>query len=361
MAKTVVTSAQVAKKAGVSQSAVSRVFSSGTSASQKMTEKVRKAADELGYRPNVIARSLITGQSKMIGLVVAYLENQFYSDILEKLSIALQSQGYQVLVFMAKRTNENVDQLLEELLDYQVDGIVIVSAAMSSDLAARCHKAGVPVLLFNRKQDDETLSAITCNNVLGGKKVAQFFIAGGHQRIAHIAGWEGASTQHDREKGFRRELTASGRDLFAREVGDYHYSSAQRATRAMFSKSQIPDAVFVGNDHMAIAAMDCIRYEFNLRVPQDVSIVGYDDVEQARWPSFALTTIRQPSNRMVEEAVKTLLDHIKVDDQPPRRIEIEGDLVVRSSARIPVGWESQNDKSAAHLADKRELTTKASQ
>ncbi len=360
MAKTVVTSQQVARKAGVSQSAVSRVFSSGGSASRKMTERVMKAADELGYRPNVIARSLITGQSKMIGLVVAYLENQFYSDALEKLSIALQAQGYQVLVFMSKRTNENAGQLLDELLDYQVDGIVMVSAAMSSDLAARCDKAGVPVVLLNRRQDDETLSAVTSNNVLGGKKVAQFLIAGGHQRIAHIAGWEGASTQRDRETGFLRELNASGRELFAREVGDYHYHSAQNATRAMFSKKHTPDAVFVGNDHMAIAAMDCIRYEFKLRIPQDVSIVGYDDVEQAGWPSFALTTIRQPSNRLVEETVKTLLDQIKVSDQPPRRIEIEGDLIVRSSARIPEGWKIQANETA-HRADERELSTEASQ
>ena len=194
MAREAITSLHVAKKAGVSQSAVSRVFSTDASASPKMTAKVLKAANELGYRPNVLARSLITGKSRIIGLVVAYLENQFYPDALEKLSRALQERGYHVLVFMARLSDDNADQLLEELLDYQVDGIVMASVSMSANVSKRCIDAGVPVVLFNRRQDDEALSSITSNNIAGGKKIAQFLIAGGHKRIAHIAGWEGAST-----------------------------------------------------------------------------------------------------------------------------------------------------------------------
>jgi len=338
LVKEAITSQDVAKKAGVSQSAVSRVFSPGASASPEMSRKVRRAAEALGYRPNILARSLITGKSKIIGLVVAYLENQFYPDALERLSKALQDQGYHVLVFMARMTDDNVDELLEELLDYQVDGIVMASVAMSSDLARRCRKAGVPVVLFNRRQDDRSLSAITSDNVLGGKKVAQFLIAGKHQRIAHIAGWEGASTQRDREKGFVGELERQGVSLFDRQTGNYHFDSAQSAAREMFSKSTIPDAVFVGNDHMAFAVMECIRSEFRLRVPDDVSIVGYDDVELAGWPSFSLTTIRQPSRRMVAETVKTLLSQIEIPESHPSRIEIEGPLVIRTSSRIPAEW-----------------------
>jgi len=341
--KDVITSQDVAAKAGVSQSAVSRVFSPGASASAEMTAKVQQAADELGYRPNVLARSLITGKSKIIGLVVAYLENQFYPEALEKLSLALQAQGYHVLVFMATMTDDNVDQLLDELLDYQVEGIVMASTSMSSDLARRCDRSGVPVVFFNRRQDDNTVSAITSDNVKGGRRIAQFLIAGNHRRIAHIAGWEGASTQRDRELGFLNELKEQGVDLFAREVGNYHFDSSQRAARAMFakttsSKKRIPDAVFVGNDHMALAVMECIRTEFGLRVPEDVSIVGYDDVELAAWPSFSLTTIRQPSNKMVAETVNTLMQHIHGSATEPRRIEIDGPLIIRGSAKVPEGW-----------------------
>ena len=133
-----VTSAEVARLAGVSQSAVSRVFTPGASVSAKTMEKVRAAAEELGYRPNVLARSLITGRTRIIGLVVAYLENQFYPMALELLSRALQARGYHILVFMAENSTERVAQVMSELLDYQVDGIITASVAMSNDLTTRC-------------------------------------------------------------------------------------------------------------------------------------------------------------------------------------------------------------------------------
>ena len=149
-----ITSSEVAKRAGVSQSAVSRVFTPGASASAKTVEKVRRIADEMGYRPNFIARAMVSGKSRIIGLVVAYLENQFYPEALEKLSNALQEKGYHVLIFMAGKDNASIEHVIEEILDYQVDGIVTASVAMSSTLANRCRAAGVPMVLFNRSQDD---------------------------------------------------------------------------------------------------------------------------------------------------------------------------------------------------------------
>ena len=339
MVKEVVTSQDVAKLAGVSQSAVSRVFSPGRSVSTKMAAKVRAAADELGYRPNRLARSLITGQSKIIGLVVAYLENQFYPEALEKLSKSLQERGYHVMIFMAKLDDSNVDSLLSSLLDYRVDGIVMASVAVSNDLAARCEAEGIPVVLFNRSQKDERLSAVTSDNIQGAFKIAEFLVAGGHKRIGHIAGWSGASTQIDRERGFRLGLNEAGVDLFAVEVGNFHFDTAQEATRRMFSKSEIPDAVFVANDHMALAAMETMRHEFGIRVGEDVSVVGYDDVDLASWPSFDLTTVRQPANRMVAETVKTLMEHINEDQTQSRRIALDSPLIVRSSARVPAKWQ----------------------
>ncbi len=197
-----VTSMQVAQLAGVSQSAVSRVFTPGASVSAKTAAKVRKAATALGYRPNVLARSLITGKSRIIGLVVAYLENQFYPEAIEKLSHALQEKGYHILVFMANNDDSATDTVIDELLDYQVDGIITASVGMSSTLTARCEAAGIPIVLFNREQDDERLSCVRSDNLAGGRKLAEFLLRAGHKKIAHIAGWEGASTQRDREAGF---------------------------------------------------------------------------------------------------------------------------------------------------------------
>lgn len=333
-----VTSLQVAQRAGVSQSAVSRVFTPGASVSAKTAEKVRQAARDLGYRPNVLARAMITGQSRIIGLVVAYLENHFYPEVLEKLSNALQAEGYHVLIFMASNTLGNLDDVMDEILDYQVDGIILASVAMSSDITLRCEAAGVPVVLFNRLQDDEALSGVASDNLAGGRKLAEFLVAGGHRRIAHIAGWEGASTQRDREAGFLAGLAAAGLSLHARAVGNFQSEDAKQAARALFDTPDRPDAVFVANDHMAFAVMDVLRFELGLSIPGDVSVVGYDDVIIAAWPSYNLTTVRQPANRMVNETVRTMLERISNPDAPARRVAIDGPLIVRGSARIPEGW-----------------------
>jgi len=329
-----ITSMEVAKLAGVSQSAVSRVFTPGASSSKKTNELVRKAAAELGYRPNVLARSLITGKSRMIGLVVAYLDNYFYPEALELLSSALQKKGYHVLIFMSGNKEGDIAEAVDEILDYQVDGIIAASVSMSSDLAKRCTSAGVPVVLFNRTQDDDRLSAVTSDNFQGGQKVARFLLAGGHKRIGYIAGWEGASTQRDREKGFTEELVRNGQELYAREVGNFNSDEARQAARTMFSKQNFPDAVFVANDAMAIAVIDVIRFELGLQVPEQVSVVGYDDVPISSWPAYDLTTVRQPANRMVAETVSILIESIENKTTTARRVEIDGPLMVRGSTKI---------------------------
>ena len=333
-----VTSAEVARLAGVSQSAVSRVFTPGASVSAKTMEKVRAAAEELGYRPNVLARSLITGRTRIIGLVVAYLENQFYPMALELLSRALQARGYHILVFMAENSTERVAQVMSELLDYQVDGIITASVAMSNDLTARCDGAGIPVVMFNRGQDDARLSEVTSDNVNGARRAAEFLIKGGHKRIAHVMGWQGSSTGRDRAEGFKQAMQAAGLQPFAMVDGTYSREKAAAVTRELCQGPERPDAIFVGNDHMAFAVMDTLRHELGLRVPQDVSVVGYDDVPMAAWPAYGLTTIRQPVNRMVEATVAALLNQIEGGSSAPTKVKINGPLMVRTSARIPEGW-----------------------
>ncbi len=337
MTKSRITSLEVAKRAGVSQSAVSRTFTPGASASKKTVEKVRKAAAELGYRPNVLARAMVSGKSRIIGLVVAYLENQFYPEALEKLSNELQKRGYHVLIFMAEQKAGHIDTVVEEILDYQVDGIIAASVALSSDLSERCRAAGVPMVLFNRSQDDPNMSAVTSDNYAGGRKVAEFLLAAGHRKIGYIAGWHGASTQRDREAGFTAALAEAGVALHSRAEGDFKMEKAADATRKMFAHDA-PAAVFVANDHMAFSVLDTLRFELGLRVPEDVSVVGYDDVPAAGWPAYNLTTMRQPTNRMVANTIEILLDQIDKNTGDTRHIAIDGPLIVRGSAQIPKGW-----------------------
>jgi DNA-binding LacI/PurR family transcriptional regulator len=347
MNKDKITSQQVAELAGVSQSAVSRVYTPGASASKKTTAKVHTAAATLGYRPNILARAMVSGKSRIIGLVVAYLENQFYPDAIEKLSTQLQEKGYHVLIFMASKTASNIDSVVDEILDYQVEGIIAASVTLSSQLADRCHSAGIPVVLFNRSQDGEGLYCVTSDNFSGGAKAARFLLAGGHKKIGYIAGSEGASTQRDREFGFTAALHQAGSNLYAREAGDFSMEKASAATRRMFGNHSSganvkdkPDAVFVANDHMAFAVMDTLRFELGLRVPEDVSVISYDDVPAAAWPAYNLTTVRQRAGQMVQETVRILMEQIHGNGLQSQQIAIGSPIIVRGSARIPEGWNS---------------------
>ncbi len=331
-----VTSLDVARRAGVSRSAVSRVFTPGASASAETARKVREAADALGYRPNSLARAVVTGRSRIIGLVVAGLDNQFYPGALEQLSIALQAEGYHLLVFMSA-AGDGIARTIEDLLAYQVDGIVAASVEMSNDLVSRCEEAGIPVVMFNRRQDDPRLSAVVSDNFAGGRAVAQFLIAGGHERVAHIAGWQEASTGRDRAAGLAAGLADQGLSAIAVEDARFDPDRAAQIAREIVNDGARPDAIFVGGDRMAFAVMDTLRFELGLGVPDDISVVGYDDVPLAGWPAYDLTTLRQPVERMIGATVDMLLDRIE-EGKCPRQEALPGQLVIRGSARRARGW-----------------------
>lgn len=332
-----VTSTQVAKLAGVSQSAVSRTFTPGAGVSENTREKVEKAAAELGYRPNILARSLITGKSRIIGLVVAYSENQFYPKIIEKLSYGLQEHGYHLLVFVARfNDNDSTESVIDELLDHQTDGVIVASVNMTPKLTQRCIELDIPVIMFNRWQEHNYLSSVGTDSYVGGYQVGEYLAKTGHKKIAHISGWQGSSTQKAREAGFVAALESAGLKLFATACGEYHYETAQKATRQLFankSEDERPDAVFVANDHMAFATMDVLRYELGLRVPEEVSVIGYDDAPIAAWPTYNLTTICQPAKQMAEETIKALLSRIDNPQEPAKRVVVDCHLIKRGTVK----------------------------
>ncbi|RZA08576.1 MAG: LacI family transcriptional regulator, partial [Proteobacteria bacterium] len=213
MAGSRVTAAQVAERAGVSKAAVSRVFNPGRSVSPTLADKVTRAANELGYSPNLLARSLSLGRTRMIGLIVPYLYNQYYAEVLEQISLAFQTVNYRVLVFVLPKTASAIEHVVDDLLRYRVDGLIVASVVLSSQLAERCIEAGVPILLFNRVEGNGSFPSVTSDNLRGGRYAAQHLLALGHQRIGYIAGWEDASTQRDRESGFRETLEKQGLGL----------------------------------------------------------------------------------------------------------------------------------------------------
>ena len=324
----------VAALAGVSQSVVSRAFTDGASISAAAREKVRAAAAELGYRPNLIARSLITRRSNLIGVAMSYMDNQFYPSILEAMSAGFHARGYRLVLFTPGAGGE-ADPVLDEILRFGVDAVILASARVTSQFAQCCARAHVPVVLLNRRTPSTAVSSVTGDNESGGRAVAEFLLAGNHRRFAFLAGLEDASTSRERERGFMTRLREADVSTPLRASGAYAFEAARVATRQLLSGRDAPDALFCANDHMAMAAIETARTEFGRRIGHDLSVVGFDDVGPAAWPCFDLTTFTQPVAAMAERVVAVTLGHLGEARYVPVQVTVPGRLLVRGSARRP--------------------------
>ena len=237
-----------------------------------------------------------------------------------------------------------IEQALPMALQYQVDGIIVTSATLTSRLADECASAGTPVVLFNRYALESNVNAVCCDSINGAGMIADALLDAGHQRLAYIAGEEGSSTNRDREKGFTERLQERDRTLYLRESGDYSYESGYVAARQMLNRADRPDAIFCANDLMAMAALDVARRELGIKVPEELSIIGFDDIAMASWPAYSLTTFRQPIDRLVDATIEVLLTAIENPDGERIIRWIPGTLVERTSARLaPPVTGSTND------------------
>lgn len=332
MADKKITSIDVAKRAGVSQSTVSRVFSvNSANVSEKATQRVLEAASELGYEPNIIARMMSTRQTNIIGLVMATITSPFYPYVLEKFLEELQALGKQVLLFTASK-HQIVDDILPLALQYQVDALIITSATLSSEMATRAVESGTPVILFNRIVRDSSVNSVSADNLAGGRLAADILLDSAHQRLAFMAGVENTSTSHDRERGFVQRLNERTYHDLIRLQGDYTYESAHAATVKLLQRDLLPDALFCANDIMAIGAMDAIR-QAGLCIPKDISVLGFDDIPMASWGSYQLTTISQNVDAMIQATIELMQAKIANPLTPSRTTHIAGELIVRSSVK----------------------------
>lgn len=333
MSKKAPTSIDVAKQAGVSQPTVSRAFDPNTSVAPDTRERVLQAAKKLGYKPNVIARSLSTRRTNIVGLVMANIANSlFYPNVLEQITNRLQMKGKQVLLFSVP-LDKPVDDFLPRVLGYQVDGLIITSTTPSNEIADECARNGTPVILFNRFVEGSSANSVCCDNAKGGRLVADALLKAGHQRFGFIGGPPTTSTHMMREAGFLGRLKEHGFENVLCESGAFTYQSGQDAARRLLAHDTPPDAIFCAADVMALGAMDVARYEFGLKIPEQLSVIGFDDVPIASWPVYNLTTIRQPINRMMD-AIIDLIDN-QEDGTATSQYKLHpGELINRGSARL---------------------------
>jgi DNA-binding LacI/PurR family transcriptional regulator len=324
------TAEDVARHLGVSQSTISRAFTPAASVSDDMRRKVIEAAAQLGYQPNVIARSLITRRTNMVAIVIGNLVDPFYTTLLDTLMQHLRASGKQTLL-LSPGPGEHVDAVLPALLQYQVDGIIITSATLSSEMAQICAQRETPVVLLNRYVPGVDIQAVSCDNVLGGRQIAEHLVALGHQRFAFVAGQPDSSTSLDRQQGFVSTLAQLGFPSCAIEQGgEYSYEAGRTAAQRLLQREP-PHAVFFASDIMAFGGMDAFR-EAGMEVPGDISVAGFNDVPAATWPAYSLTTIRHPLETMAQMVLRRL--GLAPKEEPScvgSTTLIRGELVIRSS------------------------------
>ena len=298
-----------------------------------MREKVLAAVVALGYRPNAIARSLASQRSGMIGIVMGNMRNPFYPQVLELFSDMLRRTGRQVLLFTA-RDGESVDDLLPELLQYQVDGVVIASANLSTGMTRSCGALGTPVVLFNRTSKDAEVASVCCENRVGGRLAAEVLAQAGHRRLTFLAGTADTSTNTERLAGFAERCGELGLPPPLVEPGAYTHEAGFAAMARAIKAGRPPDGVFCANDIIALGALDAAR-QGGLVPGQAISVLGFDDIAHAAWPNYRLTTIRQNTHAMVRHAVQVLTERAGIGAGPQATVRVAPELVWRDTVRRP--------------------------
>lgn len=317
--------------AGVSPSTVSRALKGDPRISLDTRRRIVALAAEAGYMPDAVARTLSGGRSGLIGLVLGDVANPFYPELLQEI-VRQAAQRRLRLLLLHVGHGPIEDSTAEALIEYRVDGALITSAELSSRAAAICAARGVPVVMMNRVPRLHA-SAVSCDNAEGGRQVAQFLLRGGHRRLAVIRGALGTSTSIDRERGFLEGLADAGATAGTVLEGGSTYEGGFAAAGAIAALPPAgrPTAVFAINDAMAMGAVDGFRLA-GVDVPGGMAVVGFDNVAAAARPPYALTTVAQPIEAMVDRSLGLLLSRMAQPDLPEEVLLLRGKLVVRRSA-----------------------------
>ena len=325
----VVTSRDVAEAAGVSQSTVSRAFSDQSKLSIKTRAHVLSVAKELGYHPNALARSLISARSGLIGIVKSPHQNVMFTELLSEITAQLQNTDYQV-VYYEINPRQTIDEIVARILQYRMDGIILLDATLSNKITDSCHQMGIPVLQMQRYTTNVKTNLVLPDNREGTAMIVDHLIDEGYKHFAYISGNLTSSSNMDRQAGFIYRLEEKGFSLPVIAPGDYTYESGYRAMKQILPMLQTPCGVLCANDQMALGAIDAIR-ETDLSIPEDVGVVGYDDNFMAAWPPYQLTSLRQPIVEMARRGVEILLGNIEDPTLEPVTVTYPFEIIRRKS------------------------------
>jgi DNA-binding LacI/PurR family transcriptional regulator len=324
-----ITIKDVARVAGVSASAVSRVLTDGGSASADTRSKVLAAAERLGYRPSLLARGLAGNRTRLVTLVAGEMTNPFDALFLEQFAGALAVRGMRLLLISAGGAELSDDAWLEAL-DYQSDAVVAAAGTMTAKHSELCVRAGLPVILSGRVLDARGVDCVLADSIRGGRLAAELLLRTGCQRLAYLG--VDRATFADRERAGAFADAAKAACLQVHKPAGPREGDAFAAATEMLSTESRPDGVFCSNDSIAIAAIEAAR-ALHLRIPEDVSIIGFNDVAMAGWRSFQLTTIAYPVDQLVGAIVALLESRLADLTRPDVVRRIPTQLVPRATTR----------------------------
>ncbi len=323
---------EVAKKARVSSTSVSHVLNNTRFVSEDVRERVKSAMHELNYRPNALARSLRNGKTHTLGLILPDSANPFFAEVGHAIESAAFALGYSVILCNTEN-DENKERLYTEVLENkQLDGIIFVGAGENLEAISEIVQNGLPLVVVDRDMANLELDTVTTENYQGGLLATQHLLSLGHQIIGCITGPSNITPSAERVTGYRAALQQRG--VPAEECllvrGDFHAPSGYSAAMQLLQQTPRPTAIFVCNDMMAIGALRAAS-QLGLNVPENVAIVGFDDIELASYVTPALTTVAQPKQEIGQLAVKLLFERMSDPSLPPRHTILSTQLIIRES------------------------------
>lgn len=332
----------VAEKANVSTATVSRVLNQkycNIPISEKTKSRVLKATAELKYKPNALARGLVTQKTRTIGVIIPEISTLFYPEVVESIENFARSKDYHIILCMSGDNSKEEKKCLETLLEKRVDGFIISPAQLgtpNNQYFEELEEEKMPLIFIDRHIEKVERDFIIIDNTLGAYKAVDYLINLGHRRIGYIAGPRNLSAVQDRLTGYRKALENHNlrcEDGLIKELSNLKKEGGYQVMKEFLEMDNPPTAIFAINDMVAIGALKAIR-EAKLKVPENISLVGFDDIELASFLEVPLTTVSQQQYRIGNLATRILIDRIeKKGEKKPQKIVLEPKLIVRESCR----------------------------
>jgi DNA-binding LacI/PurR family transcriptional regulator len=328
---------EVARQAGVSISTVSRVLNGNAKVNGEVRKRVEEAIQALAYQPNPAARSLRTNRSRIIGLLISDIQNPFFMSLIQGVEEEAMRHEYSLILCNSNEDSKREQQYLEVLCSERVAGAIIVPTRerLSEVSLKKFRERDIPIVAVDRRVKNKNIDAVLVDNVRGSREAVAHLIANGYRRIGAITGPLTVTTGHDRLEGYRQALLEAGivHDPALERYGPFNLETGRQFTQELLQLRPALEALFLGNNQITLGAWDIIHKQ-NLRVPEDVALVGYDEMQWSAVGSLSLTIVMQPVYELGRTAALRLFHHLQnPGSQTRQEVLLSPTLIIRDSSR----------------------------